>query len=81
MDIVKVDSLLVRKISKLHFSIGVEKFFQELTPINLGSTTWNAELKLSESEDPWARDPRDGNPRLRTTAYWLRSPDHKAFKY
>ena len=33
MDIVKVDSLLVRKISKCHFLRDIEKSFQEVTPM------------------------------------------------
>ena len=33
MDIVKVDLLLVRKISKRHFLRDIEKSFQEVTPI------------------------------------------------
>ena len=33
MDIVKVDPLLVRKISKRHFLRDIEKSFQEVTPM------------------------------------------------
>ena len=35
MDIVKVDSLLVQKISKCHFFRDIEKSFKEVTPIGL----------------------------------------------
>ena len=35
VDIVKVDLLLVQKISKRHFSRDIEKSFQEVTPIGL----------------------------------------------
>ena len=35
MDIVKVDSLLIPKISKRHFFKDVEKSFQEAIPIGL----------------------------------------------
>ena len=33
MDVVKVDLLLVQKISKRHFLRDIEKSFQEITPI------------------------------------------------
>ena len=33
MDIVKVDLLLIRKISKRHFLRDIEKSFQEVTPM------------------------------------------------